>query len=48
MISIFLGALVIGIALGLMGSGGSILTVPVLTYVLGHESKAATLSPNGE
>lgn len=35
------GALIIGVTLGLMGSGGSVLTVPVLTYVLGHDSKAA-------
>ena len=37
----FLGALLIGVMLGLMGSGGSILTVPVLVYLLGHEDKAA-------
>ncbi|PZD77118.1 sulfite exporter TauE/SafE family protein [Mesonia sp. K7] len=30
----FLGALVIGIVLGLIGGGGSILTVPVLVYAL--------------
>lgn len=30
----FLGALVIGLSLGLFGSGGSILTVPVLLYLL--------------
>jgi len=36
-----LGALLIGLSLGLMGSGGSILTVPVLTYVLGQEEKVA-------
>lgn len=36
-----LGALLIGLALGLLGSGGSILTVPVLVYLLGHEPKAA-------
>jgi len=35
------GALVIGLTLGLLGSGGSILTVPVLVYVLGHDDKAA-------
>ena len=34
MVSIFgwLGAILIGISLGLLGSGGSILTVPVLYY----------------
>ncbi|MCA9062226.1 MAG: sulfite exporter TauE/SafE family protein [Planctomycetaceae bacterium] len=36
-----LGALLIGLTLGLMGSGGSILTVPVLVYVLGHHGKVA-------
>jgi uncharacterized membrane protein YfcA len=36
-----LGALVVGIALGLFGSGGSILTVPVLLYLLHHEDKVA-------
>ena len=35
------GALLIGLSLGLLGSGGSILTVPVLVYLLGHEGKAA-------
>lgn len=38
---IIIGAVVIGLMLGLMGSGGSILTVPVLVYVLGHDGKAA-------
>lgn len=34
-------ALLIGLSLGLLGGGGSILTVPVLHYVLGYEVKAA-------
>ncbi len=34
-------ALLIGIALGLLGGGGSILAVPVLVYVAGQEPKAA-------
>lgn len=34
-------ALLIGIALGLLGGGGSILTVPILVYALGVEEKAA-------
>ena len=38
---IIFGALLIGLTLGLMGSGGSILTVPVLVYVLGHDGKVA-------
>ncbi len=35
------GALVIGITLGLMGSGGSILTLPLLVYLLGREGDIA-------
>ncbi len=38
---IILGALLIGLSLGLLGSGGSILTVPVLVYLLGHDDKVA-------
>ncbi len=34
-------ALVIGLALGLLGGGGSILTIPVLHYVMGYGMKAA-------
>ncbi|HEU5219609.1 MAG TPA: sulfite exporter TauE/SafE family protein [Gemmatimonadales bacterium] len=34
-------ALLIGLSLGLLGGGGSILTVPVLHYVLGYDVKAA-------
>lgn len=34
-------ALAIGIALGLLGGGGSILTVPILRYVLGLEAHVA-------
>lgn len=34
-------AVVIGITLGLLGGGGSILTVPVFVYVLGIEPKSA-------
>jgi uncharacterized membrane protein YfcA len=35
------GALAIGLALGLLGSGGSILTVPILVYGLGQPEKVA-------
>lgn len=35
------GALAIGISLGLLGSGGSILTVPILVYLLGQPDKVA-------
>ena len=38
------GALVIGLSLGLLGSGGSILTVPVLVYLAGQEEKLAIAS----
>jgi len=36
-----LGALLIGLSLGLLGSGGSILTAPVLVYLLGEHPKQA-------
>ena len=35
------GAIAIGLSLGLLGSGGSILTVPVLIYLLGQDEKVA-------
>jgi uncharacterized membrane protein YfcA len=35
------GAIAIGISLGLLGSGGSILTVPVLVYLVGQDEKVA-------
>ena len=35
------GAVVIGVSLGLFGSGGSVLTVPVLVYLLGQDEKTA-------
>lgn len=38
---IFFGGLLIGLTLGLTGSGGSILTVPVLVYLVGHPDKVA-------
>ncbi|GAB5518184.1 MAG: sulfite exporter TauE/SafE family protein [Rhodothermales bacterium] len=36
-----LGAIAIGMVLGLLGSGGSILTVPVLVYLAGEPDKVA-------
>lgn len=36
-----IGGLVIGLCLGLLGSGGSILTVPILVYLLEHDPKVA-------
>ena len=41
---VFLGyalALVIGLSLGMLGGGGSILTVPLFVYVLGYDPKLA-------
>ena len=38
------GALVVGFSMGLFGSGGSILTVPTLVYVLGWDEKIAIAS----
>jgi uncharacterized membrane protein YfcA len=35
------GAVAIGVSLGLLGSGGSIITVPVLVYLLGQDEKLA-------
>jgi len=35
------GALIVGLSLGLLGSGGSILTVPILVYILGQDEKVA-------
>ena len=37
----WLGAMAIGVSLGLLGSGGSILTVPVLVYLIGQDEKIA-------
>lgn len=36
---ILIGALVIGLTLGMLGSGGSAITVPVLIYLVGHGAK---------
>ncbi len=37
----WIGAVLIGLSLGLFGSGGSIVTVPVLVYLVGQEEKVA-------
>lgn len=39
-----LGAIIIGLSLGLFGSGGSILTVPVLLYLVGMPAQLAIAS----
>lgn len=38
----YLGALIVGLILGLIGGGGSILTVPLLVYLLGYNPVIAT------
>lgn len=38
----YISAIIIGITLGLIGGGGSILTVPVLVYLLGIDALLAT------
>lgn len=38
-----LAALIIGLCLGLLGSGGSILTIPVLIYILDRPEKLAVI-----
>ena len=37
----WIGAICIGLSLGLLGSGGSVLTVPVLVYLVGQDEKVA-------
>ena len=41
MIAAILGGLLIGVSLGVLGSGGSILTVPILAYGVGHAGRVA-------
>ncbi len=41
LIAELLGAALIGLSLGLLGSGGAILTVPILVYLAGHGEKQA-------
>lgn len=36
---VLIGALIIGLTLGMLGSGGSAITVPVLVYLVGHGAK---------
>lgn len=38
----YFGALIIGLVLGLIGGGGSILTVPILAYVLSYDAVTAS------
>jgi len=41
LIAISIVAILIGLSLGLLGSGGSILTVPALVYIIGQDEKIA-------
>ncbi len=36
---IIIGAVFIGLTLGMLGSGGSAITVPILFYIVGHGAK---------
>jgi len=40
----WIGAILVGISLGLLGSGGSFLTVPILVYLVGLDEKVAFAS----
>lgn len=40
----YLASILIGVSLGLIGGGGSILTVPVLVYLFGVDPVLATAS----
>ncbi len=44
LIAISVVAILIGLSLGLLGSGGSILTVPALVYIIGQDEKLAIAS----
>ncbi len=41
MTTIILGALLVGLTLGLLGSGGSTVMVPILVYLVGHDAKVS-------
>lgn len=41
MITIVVGAVIVGLILGLLGSGGSAVLVPILVYLVGHEAKTS-------
>jgi hypothetical protein len=47
MLLVLIGALAIGVGLGLLGSGGSILTVPALVYLAHQDEKVAIASSLG-
>ena len=39
----YFSSILIGVSLGLIGGGGSILTVPVLVYIFSMDASAATV-----
>ena len=39
MTTILIGAIIVGLILGLLGSGGSAIMVPILVYLVGHDAK---------
>ena len=41
MLTIIIGAIIVGLILGLLGSGGSAIMVPILVYLVGHEAKVS-------
>jgi uncharacterized membrane protein YfcA len=42
MLTGYILAILVGVSLGLIGSGGSILTVPIMVYILGVDPISAT------
>lgn len=43
LVAAWIGAILVGVTLGLLGSGGAILTVPILTFLVGHGGKSAII-----
>jgi len=41
MLTLVLAAIFVGITIGMLGSGGSAITVPLLVYLVGHDPKVA-------
>lgn len=41
---VWIGAILVGLSLGLLGAGGSFMTIPILVYVVGQEEKVAFAS----
>lgn len=39
MLTVFIGAIIVGLILGLLGAGGSAILVPILVYLVGHDAK---------